>query len=270
VKLAVCQLPTNLTPEHPAWADFAWRLERAEADLAVMNEMPFGEWISSRPAFDASVAADSVDLHESALPALRRLPAAVLASRPIQGKTRLCNEAFLMAEDGYRPVHHKHYFPEEEGFFEHTWFASDTPGFDVTEFRGVRIGVLLCTELMFTEWARHYRRQGAHVIVAPRASGKYMRHWDASARMAAIVSGCYVVSSNRVSEAGTSGQVFGGRGFVYAPGGELLGETSDATPLLRVTLDTALVAEAQRNYPCNVRELENMRPTLTATAPLPR
>jgi N-carbamoylputrescine amidase len=259
VKLAVCQLPTNLTPEHPAWTDYAWRLERAQTDLAVMNEMPFGEWLAARPHFDASVAQDSVELHESALPVLRNLPCAVLASRPIHGKNRLCNEAFLMAERTYRPVHQKQYFPQEEGFYEHSWFTSDTPGFEVTEFRGVRIGVLLCTELMFTEWARHYRRLGAHVIVAPRASGKYMRPWDASARMAAIVSGCYVVSSNRVSEPGTPGQVFGGRGFVYAPGGELLGETSDATPLLRVTIDTALVAEAQRSYPCNVRELEPAR-----------
>lgn len=77
-------------------------------------------------------------------------------------------------------------------------------GFDVLEYRGQRLGVLLCTELMFTEWARHYRRQGAHVIAVPRASGMSMRKWHTAAAMAAIVSGCYVLSSNRAAAVGDS------------------------------------------------------------------
>ncbi len=255
LKLTVCELPTNLSPDHTAWADFARRIEHTQADLALLNEMPFGAWIAREPRFDADLAAASIEAHESALPALRQLPAAVIGSRPIRGRIKLCNEAFLLADGVYRPIHHKHYFPQEEGFFEETWFAPQRPGFDVTEYRGLRIGVLLCTELMFTEWARHYRRQGAHVIVSPRASGNSMRRWDVAARMAAIVSGCYVLSSNRVSHGANSGQHFGGHGFAYSPTGELLNETSEATPLLSVNIDVSLVAEAQRSYPCNVREL---------------
>ena len=49
-----------------------------------------------------------------------------------------------------------------------------------------------------------------------------MRYWDAAARMAAIVSGCYVLSSNRVSYGARSGQRFGGHGFAYSPAGDLL------------------------------------------------
>jgi N-carbamoylputrescine amidase len=258
LKFTVCQLPTNLSPEQPAWADFARRIEHAQPDIALLNEMPFGAWIASEATFDSDRATASVEAHESALPALRKLPTAVLGSRPVQGKDKLCNEAFLLADGVYKPVHHKHYFPQEEGFFEESWFALQRPGFDVTEYRGLRIGVLLCTELMFTEWARHYRRQGAHVIVSPRASGNSMRRWDAAARMAAVVSGCYVLSSNRVSpdvSAGNAGQHFGGHGFAYSPVGELLSETSEAAPLLSVHIDVELVAEAQSNYPCNVREL---------------
>jgi len=255
LKISVCQLPTDLSPHHPAWADFVRRLEQMSPDLALLNEMPFGAWIASEAKFDADWATASVEAHESALRALRKLPTAVLGSRPIQGKDKLCNEAFLLAGGVYKPIHHKHYFPQEHGFFEETWFAPERPGFDVVEFRGLRIGVLLCTELMFTEWARHYRRQGAHVLVSPRASGDSMRHWDAAARLAAIVSGCYVLSSNRVSRDARSGVRFGGHGFVYSPVGELLKETTEATPLLSVNIDLAVVAEAQRSYPCYVREL---------------
>ena len=259
MKVSVCQLPDNLSPEHPAWHDLARRIDYARPAIAVLNEMPFGPWIANEPTFNDDSAAASIAAHESTLQALCKLPAAVIGSRPIRGKQKLANEAFLMAGGVYRPIHDKHYFPQEAGFFEETWFAPERPGFDVAEFCGLRIGVLLCTELMFTEWARHYRRQGAHLIVSPRASGTTMRHWHAAARMAAVVSGCYVLSSNRMSYGADSGQHFGGRGFVYSPIGELLGETSAARPFLCANIELALVADAQRSYPCYVREMDSLR-----------
>jgi N-carbamoylputrescine amidase len=255
LKLSVCQLPTNLSPGHPAWVELSWRIDRAQIDLAVLNEMPFGPWIASEAQFDSDLATAAIDAHESALPGLQKLSSAVLSSRPVWGRNKLCNEAFLLADGVYQSLHHKHYFPQEVGFFEETWFAAERPGFDIVEYRGLRIGVLLCTELMFTEWARHYRRLGAHVIVSPRASGRSMRTWDAAARMAAMVSGCYVLSSNRVSARADSWPYFGGHGFAYSPRGELLNETTRATPLVSVNIDLALVAEAQHSYPCYVREL---------------
>jgi N-carbamoylputrescine amidase len=259
VKLSVCQLPDGVSIEHPAWADLLRRIERDRPDVAVLNEMPFGAWIASRDTFVPDLAAASVRDHERAIPYLQKMSTAVLSSRPIAGPQKLSNEAFLIADDGYRAIHHKHFFPQEPGFFEDAWFAPQRPGFDVVEHRGLRIGVLLCTELMFNEWARHYRRQGAHVIAVPRASGA-SRNWDTAAAMAAIVSGCYVVSSNRAPRVGDSNSNFGGRGFVYSPAGELLAETSTATPLVTVEIDLARVAEAQRAYPCYVRELPQQEP----------
>lgn len=256
MKVSVCQLPNNLSPEHPAWRDLVRRIERERPDIAVLNEMPLGAWIASETTFCDDTAAASIASHESGMQALRRLPAAVICSRPIRGKQKLANEAFLLADGAYRPLHHKHYFPQEAGFFEETWFAPELPGFDVAEYCGIRIGVLLCTELLFTEWARHYRRQGAHLIVSPRASGASMRHWHAAARLAAIVSGCYVLSSNRVSNGDDTGPQFGGRGFIYSPTGDLLGETSAAMPLLCANIELSLVADAQRQYPCYVREVD--------------
>jgi N-carbamoylputrescine amidase len=223
-------------------------------DIALLNEMPFGPWIADRETFDLNLAKTAVDVHEQAIPALQRLPAAVLSSRPVPGPGKLSNEAFLIANGVYQPIHHKHFSPEEPGFFEDTWFHPQRPGFDVVEHRGLTIGVLLCTELMFSEWARHYRRQGAHVIVVPRASGA-SRKWDIAAAMGAVVSGCYVLSSNRAPMANDAGSNFGGCGFVYSPTGELLGETSPSTPLVTIDIDLARVAEAQRGYPCYVREL---------------
>lgn len=256
MKISVCQLPDEISPGDLAWKRFARRIEREQPDVALLNEMPFGPWVARENVFDDYLAAISIDAHESNLTTLAELVTAVISSRPVKSMGRLANEAFLLADGEYQAAHHKHYFPQEPGFFENTWFAAGRPGFDAIEYRGVRFGVLLCTELMFTEWARHYRRQGAHVILCPRASGTSMGTWDAAARMAAIASGCYVLSSNRVSRALGSVPRFGGRGFAYSPTGELICETTEALPLLCVEIDKALVAEAQRNFPCYVRELE--------------
>jgi len=255
LKVGVCQLPDGLLPDHPAWRDFTSCVESELPAMVLLNEMPFGAWIAREETFGEESAQASLAAHEEGLHAIRKLPTAVIGSRPIRADRKLVNEAFLLADGVYKPIHHKQYFPQETGFFEDTWFSATQSGFDVTEYDGVRIGVLLCTELMFTEWARHYRRQGAHIIVAPRASGASMRHWHASARMAAIVSGCYVLSSNRASKA-SSMPSFGGKGLIYSPTGNLLGMTSATDPFLCANIDLELVADAQRKYPCYVREID--------------
>jgi predicted amidohydrolase len=88
-----------------------------------------------------------------------------------------------------------------------------------------------------------------------RASGTSVDLWHTAARMAAIVSGCYVLSSNRVSARPDAAPRFGGAGFAYSPTGDLLQETSDALPLATVKVDLDLVRQAQRGYPCYIREL---------------
>jgi len=219
--------------------------------------MLFGEWYPAKSAFDQSLANEWVEQHERSLMALKALGAGnILSSRPVWGSSKLCNEAFLLTPNTYRAIHHKHFFPEEEGFYEATWFETQKPGFDTVDIGGIKAGVLLCTEVMFNEWARHYRRAGASLIAVPRAGGETMGHWHTAAKMTALTSGCYVVSSNR-SGNGKDGQVFGGQGFAYDPNGVLLGVTNDINPVLTFELDMELVTSRQQEYPCYVREISS-------------
>ena len=221
--------------------------------------MPFGPWLARLPEYDPVAAAASVALHETALQSFDRLATpVVIGSRPVPAGARLANEAFAWIEGTYVPLHHKQYFPNEPGFYENAWFHAATPGFTARDLPGARIGAQLCTELMFSEWSRHYRRQGAQIIVAPRASGVSAGKWQAALSMAAIVSGCYVFSSNRAGR--EEDLSFGGRGFAYAPGGELIAETSARAPICVVDVDPAQVAAAQANWPCYVGELRDPRP----------
>jgi N-carbamoylputrescine amidase len=258
MNIAICQLPDGLSHDSLPWARFVRRVGRMQPDLILLNEMPFGPWTSREAQFDEYRAAQSIESHATALEALRELPCAVIGSRPVRSHDRLANEGFLLADGHYHAVHHKQYFPQEAGYFESTWFCASRAGFETFDHGGIRFGMLLCTELMFNEWARHYRRRGAHVIVVPRASGTSLEAWHTAARMAAIVSGCYVLSSNRVSVRLDEEPVFGGAGFAYSPTGVLLHETSDGLPLALVQLEPDRVREAQRNWPCYVPELDSI------------
>ena len=274
MKIAVVQNETGLTTSSPRWQHLIDEVHKHQPDLLIMNEMPFGEWLPAAPTFDKKAAEDWVAMHETALAALCDLPVkTVLSSRPVCAGSRLANEAFLLdtseawegdghleASPRYRFLHQKHYFPEEEGFFEATWFTTEKTGFNIAPIGDIKVGGLLCTELMFNEWARHYRTLGAHLIAAPRAAGTSLTAWHTAAKMAAITSGCYVVSANRAG-AGQNGQIFGGTAFAYAPGGELIGETNDQTPTLSFNLNTTRVQTTQANYPCYVKELTRLTET---------
>jgi N-carbamoylputrescine amidase len=168
---------------------------------------------------------------------------------------RLANEAFVIESGTVRPLHRKQYFPNEQGWFETEWYAADRSGFNVAEIQGINVGVLLCTEAMFNEHARAYGRQKASLIVIPRASGENLESWKISGAMASLVSGAYVVSSNRIGRS-RCGTHFGGGGFAYAPQGRLLAMTTPANPVQAFDLDPKIPASAQSDYPCYVSELE--------------
>lgn len=259
ITVAYAQWPEGLTPDSPQWQQIAEQVRAAEADLLITNEMPFGPWLAEHATFDAQAAQHSVALHESALGALARLDVpAVLSSRPLLADGRLVNEAFVLDATGYRFVHQKHFFPEEPGFHEQTWFTTVEPGFDVIEVGKLKLGVLLCTELMFNERARHYGRDGADLIAVPRASGTDYRYWDCAAAMAAIVSGAYVISANRTGQA-EQGQRFGGHGTAYSPSGQPLAvaaKADDHALLQVVRIDLEQARRQKYEYPCYLQNVD--------------
>jgi N-carbamoylputrescine amidase len=72
-------------------------------------------------------------------------------------------------------------------------------------------------------------------------------------KMAAIVSGCYVLSSNR-SGTDSNEQRFGGCGWIIDPMGDCVAQTSEASPLVTYPVDLEFVDRMQKQYPCYVEE----------------
>lgn len=253
---AFVEWPEGLEPAGGRWDALRQQVEALRPDILVTNEMPFGRWLPDADSFDADAAHRSVSLHELGINALAAIGVpAVISSRPVWAGDRLANEAFALASGRVTPLHRKQYFPEEAGWYEATWFRGDAGGFAVYELAGLKIGVLLCTELMFNERARGYGRAGAELIVVPRATGLANASWFTAGAMAAIVSGSYVVSSNRAGRA-AAGPTFGGRGFAFAPDGNLLAETSTAEPVKIVVLDVTAPRRQKAEYPCYVADAD--------------
>ena len=254
MKITYIESPEGLTHEGPEWQKLQQQIQLEKTDVLVTNEMPFGRWLAGSNEYNAADAEDSVVAHDLGVDALKRLGLPlVLSSRPVSSEGKLANEAFVLIDGDYHFAHQKHYFPDEPGFYETAWFRTAKKGFDVIQNNGLTVGFLLCTELMFNEWARYYRRQGAHLIVIPRASEQGYERWKTAAAMAAIVSGCYVVSSNRIGKASTELE-FGGKGFAFAPDGSQISETSVINPVVSFNLDISKVVEQQKQYPCYVSE----------------
>jgi len=255
-KGAVCDVPADLQAGSAEWRSLCDEVARERPDLLLLSEMPFGSWISSGASVDQARWEHSLHVHAEGLDRLEQLGAKVVAgTRPRCLENGHVNEAFVYTrEGGLRGVHTKQYFPNEDGYYEARWFKAGPRHFESLGVEGLNIGFLICTELMFNEHARRYGRDGVDVVLVPRAVGvPSLARWLVAARMAAIVSGAYVLSSNRVG-ADATGQVFGGGGWIIDPSGDVVAETGAARPVATHHIETAVVRRAQSEYPCYVEE----------------
>lgn len=257
MRLVVCEAPPEMDPGDEDWQKLAAKIKEHEPDVVLLNEMPFGQWLAAAPEPDESSLIASHQLHEEGVKHFHDLGARwLMGTRPTFEQGRSVNQAFVWeANRGLVPAHTKQFFPDEEGFYEARWFERGESHFRLADVHELKVGFLICTEVMFNEWARYYGRSGAHIIAVPRAAGRpSLRRWKTALSMAAIVSGCYVVSSNRAGF-DSKGQEFGGCGWIFDPFGDLVAETSRENSVVSADLDIALVEQAQLDYPCYVKEL---------------
>lgn len=250
MKVTVCELPDRREAFAPAWEALIDYVREQRSDLVLLPELPFTTWFAKTPQFDAEIWQKAQEEHDLMMHSLSALaPAIVLGTRLLTEEKRHFNRGFVWTPtEGYKGVHDKYYFPNEEGFYERCWFDRNRRDFTLAQVGELAIGFLICTEVMFNEWARYYGRQAANLIAVPRASSKHER-WMLATRMAAVVSGAFVISSNRVDE-----DSFAGRGLIIGPEGEVLASTSRQTPFVTVDIDLTESARAQKTYPRDVLE----------------
>lgn len=261
MKVTVCQLDPRDGHLDACLTALAAHVRSRRSDFLLLPELCFSPWLALDREPDAARWQRSVADHERRIADLAALGApAVLGTRPIvnaQGSRR--NAAYLWTDQtGATPLREKYYLPDEPGYWEASWYDRGVRQFDVARVLAARLGVLICTEMWFFEWARQYAAARADLLCVPRATpyGSTDR-WLAGGRAAAVCAGAYCVSSNLwypPSVADADGAVCGGLAWVIDPDGEILATTDAYTPFVTVELDLEVARAAKSTYPRYVRE----------------
>jgi N-carbamoylputrescine amidase len=254
VRVTVCQLPDERDRFEQEWKALCAHVHAERSTLVLLPELSFARWFSAVRDFDARVWRRAVDDHRRWEAKLRQLEAPfVVGTRPIEREARRLNEAFLATPRCTRSIHENRYLPDENGFWEASWYAPGDGTFDTARVEDIVLGVQICTELWRLDISRHYGLRGADILVVPRATPASSRdRWIVGARAAAIVSGAFCLSSNR-SGTSSGGDVFAGDGWIVDPDGEVLARTSNTTPFVTMDLDVPRARAAKSTYPRYVR-----------------
>ena len=255
MKLTVCQLGNNPEELERDWTGLCGHVKKHGSDLVLLPEMIFAPWLAVSDNPDVRVWNAAEEAHERWMNRLGELGAPCVAgTRPATRTGKRVNEAFVWSPgNGILGIHQKYYLPDEDGFWEATWYERGDGDFSTVRCENAIAGFTICTEMWFFHRARDYGKQGAHLILVPRATPvSSVDKWVAGGRAAAVVAGAYCISSNR---AGTAGDVrLGGCGWIADPEGNVLGTTSEQNPFFTADADLSFAELSKTTYPRYVEE----------------
>lgn len=264
MKVTVCELRNDGVALEDDWRSLIQHVQGEASDLVLLPEMPFHPWLASTRDVDPARWRASVEAHNAWVGRLHELGAAtVLATRPVIDGGEHFNQGLMwQAADGLKPVsHRKQFLPEEEGFWEASWYSPGKAGTECVTADGPDgsrpvIGFAICTEMWFLHRAREYSKKGIQLLACPRATLlPSADKWLAGGRTAAVVSGAFCLSSNFSGSACASGD-WGGLGWIVEPEeGEVLATTSRTSPFATVDIDLAVADTAKGTYPRYVADL---------------
>jgi len=248
MRVTVCELPHEPDALANAWAALCEHTARHVSQLVLLPELAMVEPVWESQHFDA--ARWRTIETQSALQ-IRRLPELgaeyVVGTRGACLQERRLNQGYLWSvAGGAQPLRGKYYMPEEPGNWEATWFQRGDPAFPQFHAGETSFGLNICTELWALETYAAYAAWGVELVLAPRATAlATMARWLAVGIAAAVRSGGYCLSSNRVDASGACG----GRGWIIDPSGEVLAMTSTAEPFATREIDLTKAGAARYSYP---------------------
>ena len=258
MKVTVCQIdsrPGFLDDQLQALGE---HLQHQGSDFLLLPEMGLFEWLAAEPTPDGSRWRQAVRAHEGHISRFEELGVArVCGTRPVInecGSRR--NQAYLWTRENPRPIgfHEKYYLPDEEGYFEHSWYDRGAKQFDTARAGDALVGVQICTEMWFFEWARTYAAARVDLLCIPRATphGSTAK-WLAGGQAAAVCAGAYGLSSNLWCPEGQRANL-GGLAWVVDPEGNILATTDENTPFVTVEVDLEYSRRSKSAYPRYVPE----------------
>lgn len=251
MRVTVCELPHEPDALAAAWAGLCRHTSRHQSELLLLPEFALVEPVWEAPSFDRARWAAALAQSDAWL---RRLPESgavhVVGTRPASIEGRPFNQGYLWsAAGGVTELRRKFFLPDEPGGWEARWFDQGDPTFPAFHAGTLAFGLNICTELWALETYGAYVELGVQVILSPRATASATAaRWLSVGVVAAVRSGAFSVSSNRVDRAGACG----GMGWIVSPQGRVLATTSPESPFATIDIDLAASATARAGYPCSV------------------
>ncbi|WP_085909434.1 carbon-nitrogen hydrolase family protein [Kiloniella majae] len=251
MKVTVCQFDNRAEQVEDSFLSLAEHVQKNNSEFVLVPEMSFSPWLAASNKPTAEAWFEAVEAHQKMIARLDELGAkAVMGTRPAFDKGRRRNRAYLWQENqDLVEFHDKWNLPDEEDYWEATWYDRGDKLFSTARYNDVRIGVTICTEMWFFEHARAYAKQKAHLLCVPRATPHgSTKKWLAGGRAAAVVSGAYCLSSNLYNPKG-EGDNLGGLGWIIDPEGNVLATATPENPFVTADVDIDFAERSKKTYP---------------------
>ncbi len=247
MKICTTEFPDEISQHDRAIDSLASHVTEMMPDLLVLPEMPFTPWIFHVDTFSPEKWEQTVESHAKVLDQLCAIISTpIITSRPVSVDGLNLNQAIYIDHTrNVQPLRSKRYLPNDFPAVERVWFDEGEQSNTVFDLQGCKIGLQLCSEIMYTELPRIMGMAGAQMVVQPRATGDHPR-WRAASVLGASTSGAFVVGANRRS---SEKDWFTGGSWIYSPQGDLLAETSKSNSTVTYEVDLAEANEAKTEYP---------------------
>lgn len=247
MRVTVCELPHEPVALASAWAGLCEHALRHASELVLLPELAFVDPLWEVERFDRarwSAAETGSDAWLTRLPELGATH--VVGTRPVNIGGRLFNQGFLWSAGGIAPLRAKFFLPAEPGGWEARWFDRGDPDFPAFQAGALSFGLNICTELWALEIYAAYAAREVQVILSPRATAAATAaKWLSVGVVAAVRSGAFSLSSNRVDSTGA----YGGVGWIISPDGQILARTTRDAPFATVDIDLNAAVAASDSYP---------------------
>jgi N-carbamoylputrescine amidase len=248
MRVTVCELPHEPEALATTWAALCAHTISHASELVLLPEFAMVDPLWQDEHFDAGRWSDAESVSEVWRHRLGELCAEnVVGTRPATIDGRRFNQGFLWsASSELMPLRCKFYLPDEPGNWEARWFDRGDSDFPEYHASACTFGLNICTELWALETYAAYAARGVPVILSPRATAAATTtKWLSVGIVAAVRSGAFSLSSNRVDPTGACGGV----GWIIDPFGNILARTSPDAPFATIDIDLSSSAAARAGYP---------------------
>lgn len=268
MRVTVCELPHEPVEAESVWQRLCAHTVANASEFVLLPEFAMVEPLWESDRFDLARWEAAERLSCAWIERLGELGVRhVVGTRPKTIRGRRLNQGYLWsAESGLAPLRSKYHMPTEPGCWETRWFDRGDASFAAFQAGELTFGLNICTELWALETYAAYAASTVQAILMPRATAAATTaKWLSVGVVAAVRSGAYSLSSNRVDASGASGGV----GWIVSPDGHLMARTTAEAPFATVGIDLAVPAAAREEYPCYVFGREKAASAIATRAPVP-